>query len=61
MGNCIFRNTIEPALLEKKPVILSPKKHIELVEIVSAYTKDEGADNISDLRIKIPATNIDAS
>jgi hypothetical protein len=61
MGNCIFHNTIEPALIEKNPKKLSHKKQIELVETVSAYTKEEGPDNISDLRIKIPATNIDAS
>jgi hypothetical protein len=61
MGNCIFRNTIEPVLLEKNTKNLSHKKQIELIEIVSSAHKDEGPDNISDLRIKIPATNIDAS
>ena len=63
MGNCIFSSTVEPVLLEKKPMTLSHNKVVELVEIVAGKNKQQGQeqDQVSDLRIKIPSANIDAS
>jgi hypothetical protein len=61
MGNCIFSSAVEPILLEKHPKNLNPKNQIEIVEIVTSENKQQGPDQVSDLRIKIPATNIDAS
>jgi len=65
MGNCIFSSTVQPVLLEKKPIILSHNKIVELVEMVKVTEivtgENKQQDQVSDLRIKIPSANIDAS